>query len=167
MKNEMTKIEFKPISEVVGWFAVSSGKIWSDKSNRLLKGRVLKESGYVQVGTEIDGKVRQFREHRLICKAFHGEPKGDANTVNHINNNRSDNRPENLEWLSIQDNINYSVIQNRRLRKLTVDQILSIKTEWKPKDRSCSTRVLARKYGVHHSYINAICRCKFNKHIKL
>lgn len=37
---------------------------------------------------------------------WHGIPD-DAMTVNHINGNYLDNRPENLEWLTLADNIKH------------------------------------------------------------
>jgi len=161
MQQEKTLI---PVPGIPGWYACASGKIWSEKAGRLLAGRTLK-TGYVQVGTEINGKLKLYREHILICTAFHGKPKGLKNTVNHINNIRNDNRPENLEWLSIQDNIRHSVLQNRRLRKLSPEIVQQIRSQWIPRDRKCSTRVLAKKYGLHHSYILALCNHQYNQHI--
>lgn len=49
--------------------------------------------------------ISQERVHRIICTAFHGEPVGDRNVVDHKDTNRCNNRPENLHWVSKMENI--------------------------------------------------------------
>ena len=51
-----------------------------------------------------NGEHRDHLVSRLVASAFHGEPS-DGMTVNHINGDWMDNRPENLEWVSRQRNI--------------------------------------------------------------
>lgn len=67
----------------------------------LLRGTVIK-TGYVSISF---GKSRLFL-HRLVAEAFHGIPDESHayQTVNHINGNKTDNRPENLEWASYKSN---------------------------------------------------------------
>lgn len=60
-------------------------------------GRYDKESGYLLIGQE--------RVHRIVCTAFHGEPSGDRNIVDHIDTNRRNNRAENLRWVSKLENM--------------------------------------------------------------
>ena len=50
------------------------------------------------------GRRVQTTVHRLVALAFLGEPPEGAETVNHKNFIRNDNRVENLEWLSLADN---------------------------------------------------------------
>lgn len=53
-----------------------------------------------------DGKPCGWLVARLICMTFNGVPLyGD--TVNHKNGDRWDNRTENLEWVSLSDNIKH------------------------------------------------------------
>jgi hypothetical protein len=48
---------------------------------------------------------RTFSVHRLVCLAFHGPPVNqEARFVNHMNGNKSDNRAENLEWVTPSEN---------------------------------------------------------------
>jgi len=53
-------------------------------------------TGYMLIGQE--------RVHRIVCTAFHGEPVGDRNVVDHIDTNRRNNRPENLRWVTKLEN---------------------------------------------------------------
>ena len=41
-----------------------------------------------------------IRVHRLVAKAFHGEQPSKTHVVNHIDNNRKNNRLENLRWIT-------------------------------------------------------------------
>lgn len=54
-------------------------------------------TGYMLIGQE--------RIHRIVCTAYHGEPVGDRNVVDHIDTNRCNNRPENLRWVTRMENI--------------------------------------------------------------
>lgn len=53
-------------------------------------------TGYMLIGQE--------RVHRIVCWAFHGEPVGDRNVVDHKDTNRRNNRPENLRWVTKLEN---------------------------------------------------------------
>lgn len=60
--------------------------------------------GYVVVSMCREGQEKTRKVHRLVAEAFHGPAAGEAVTVDHINNDTLDNRPENLRWLSFSDN---------------------------------------------------------------
>jgi len=57
-------------------------------------------SGYKTVSI----KSKLFYVHRVVCTAYFGEPPASNLQVNHKNGKRSDNRPENLEWVSCSEN---------------------------------------------------------------
>ena len=46
--------------------------------------------------------------HRLVAMAWHAASFRPDSEVNHINGNRRDNRPENLEWVTHRENIRHS-----------------------------------------------------------
>ena len=48
--------------------------------------------------------IGQERVHRIVCTAYHGEPVGDRNVVDHIDTNRCNNRQENLRWVTKLEN---------------------------------------------------------------
>lgn len=96
-----------------GNYSVSSeGRV---RSNGLLKGknskvRILKtelsKKGYLRVGLTKDGKQKKYLVHRLVAIAFLDNPN-NLPEVNHRNEIKTDNRVENLEWMSRRDNMNY------------------------------------------------------------
>ena len=53
-----------------------------------------------------DGEVKDYLVARLIAMAWLGLPP-EGYTVNHKNGIWSDNRPENLEWISLSENIKH------------------------------------------------------------
>lgn len=53
-----------------------------------------------------DGVSKDFLVARLVASAWLGTPAGKM-TVNHKNGDFLDNRPENLEWCSLADNIKH------------------------------------------------------------
>ena len=69
----------------------------------------LKSSGYCVV--EICG--RKFRVHRLVAHVFLKPPPSEAAwQVNHIDGNCSNNRIDNLEWVSHSENMRHSYATN-------------------------------------------------------
>ena len=58
--------------------------------------------GYLQVGVS---SCRAAQVHRLVAKAFIPNPLG-ATDVDHIDGNKTNNRVENLRWVSHKENIN-------------------------------------------------------------
>lgn len=52
----------------------------------------------------IDGKEKTLLVSRCICSAFHPIDNAERMTVNHIDGDPTNNRAENLEWLSASDN---------------------------------------------------------------
>ena len=55
-------------------------------------------------------KFQNIKFHRLVCRAFHGEPPTPSHTPDHINRNRGDNKASNLRWASKAE-------QNANMRK--------------------------------------------------
>ena len=87
------------------------------KTARLFRGRVLQpqitETGYYAVLVRREGEKRQFRKvHRLVIETF--IPNTDnLPCINHKDENRYNNRIENLEWCSHQYNVTYGTARKR------------------------------------------------------
>ncbi len=106
----------------VVWLVYPDGSIWSSADTRTTTrtrlGKTqtfireipskklspwLNHSGYLNVACMRNSKRVKVFVHRLIARAFVPGYKPHL-SVNHINGNKLDNRPENLEWLTIADN---------------------------------------------------------------
>lgn len=73
---------------------------------RIMKGRGDNLKTGKRVGLWKDGQHRDWLVARLIALTWI-DGYSEGMTVNHINGNRMDNRIENLEWLSLADNIRH------------------------------------------------------------
>lgn len=65
-------------------------------------------TGYLRVGLNINKVLYNLAIHRLVAFAFIGAPKR-GQVVNHINEDRTDNRASNLEWVTQKENIAHSL----------------------------------------------------------
>ena len=91
---------WKCIEGLNGSYEISSlGRIYSNVCERLLSLKPHKRYGYVYLPLGEKGKRISFRVHRLVAQAFVPNPE-NKKEVNHINKDKSDNRVENLEWVT-------------------------------------------------------------------
>ena len=78
------------------------GRVWSKKTNRWLK-YFLTEKGYLSVTIRNNSKKRGYFVHRLVAETFIPNPENKP-CVDHINTIRTDNRVENLRWVTPSEN---------------------------------------------------------------
>jgi hypothetical protein len=74
--------------------------------SRILKGRGDNPKTGRRVNLWKDGVRKDFLVARLVAMTFLGNPE-EGFTVNHIDGNRFNNSVDNLEWLSLGDNIRH------------------------------------------------------------
>ena len=90
------------------------GLIWSYKKKRFLKPATMK-NGYQQVAlVDNEGKIKMYLVHRVVYEAVTGAPIPEGMQVNHINEDKTDNRFENLNLMTPKENINYGSGIDRR-----------------------------------------------------
>ena len=89
---------WKKLSWAENYLISNLGNVFSLKSKRLMKKNV-SNRGYERV--TIKGK--QVSVHRLVCIAFLEEDK-NKKIVNHKNGIKTDNKIENLEWVTCREN---------------------------------------------------------------
>ena len=120
-------------------------RVWK---SRVLKGRGDNKTTGKRVSLWKDGKSKDFLVARLVATAFLGYPP-DGFTVNHKDGNRLNNRIENLEWLSIADNIRHGYrtgLFNNVLKPIKIFRVKDEKIFDFP-SLSCADKFLRHKIG--------------------
>ena len=112
--------EFKTIKGYENYSISNIGNVKNNKTNRILKPYFQDEYKRITLNDN-----KHFKVHRLVALAFIPNPNNKSD-VDHINNNRSDNRVENLRWSSHKENS-----QNRSTNKNNTSGVKRINKEGK------------------------------------
>src|SRR3990167_199710 len=80
--------------------AGTDGRIY--RNDRPIAQRQKKNLYYI-VTLSQDGKIYTLHVHRLVCESWNGQCP-DGMECRHLNNDRTDNRPGNLEWTTKKEN---------------------------------------------------------------
>ena len=147
---------WKDISGYEGYYMVSNmGNVKSLNYKGTGKEGILKGMdtgiGYLQLHLCKDGKIKNYFVHQLVATAFCENQEGYTE-VNHINEDKSDNRADNLEWCSRQYNVEYS----KAKAIIGINKISREILEFP------STMEAERKLGIAHGNICACCNGKRN-----
>lgn len=86
-----------------------------------LKGKKIKQGmhsgGYKVVTLTKYGKMKTFFVHRLVAEAFIQNPN-NLPMINHIDEDKTNNLPENLEWCDNYYNIMYGHARQKQAKKI-------------------------------------------------
>ena len=99
---------WKTIPDFSNYQISDLGRVRNVKFNRCLDGHI-DNFGYKNIGIIDDyGRFKTFRIHRLVGQIFVNNPNPNKfNVLNHINENKLDNRAINLEWCTQSYNHDY------------------------------------------------------------
>lgn len=146
----------KTIRDFPNYKITDSGEVFNS-DGRQIKGEI-SNSGYARVSLSNDHVKHQKKSvHRLVAEAFIPNPR-NLTQVNHINQNKLDNRVENLEWCTPLENLNHSgVIEKASVAKFTKIECVTTGEVFD------SVKDAADTYGIHHSNIVACCNGRRSK----
>ena len=101
----------------------TKGSVWSIKKGKTLSTR-RNNRGYLLIDLRNKDGRKTFLHHRLVAETFLSNPKG-LEQVNHINGDKTDNRPANLEWVTRQQNWDHAKREQlpNKNRKLSPGQL--------------------------------------------
>lgn len=174
----MTNEEWRDIEGFEGRYQVSNlGRVRSFARKSYKTPKILKDThdtdGYCMVNlcdAKHGTKNKISKVHRLVAKAFIDNPNGFPE-VNHIDENKSNNRADNLEWCTTQYNLTYgnrlncTYGSNNFHSKLTIAQVREIRQIYKKGDLQFGQSALGKRYGVTHGTIRCIVNGKSWTHI--
>lgn len=170
---ELNSEQWRDIDGYDGMYQVSDlGRVRSKKYGywRVLKPRK-SGCGYLSVTLSENGQLRYFLVHRIVAQTFIKNDNIFNNEVNHKDENKENNRVDNLEWCTSQYNKRYNDLHHRRKKRPQskryeirplYDQNLSIKQNielFREKGIECSERTvrklrkdlnLNRQYNIRH-----------------
>jgi hypothetical protein len=141
MQNEI----WKPIAGYEGIYNISNmGRVYSERNARALA-YGMTEDGYRRVTLSVDGVQKSLSVARTVAFAFvPGYAPGLQ--VNHIDSNRTNNTPENLEWVTARENQDHACKFGACEHKvLSLDELAAVREE---RAQGISSLVLAEKYGI-------------------
>jgi hypothetical protein len=103
--------EGKTMTEYPNYIITNDGKIYNSQRKRFL---CLKKhvNGYIGIAlTRYDNKRKNFYAHRLVALLFIDNPNNYPE-VNHIDFDKTNNKIENLEWISRSGNSKHNLSRN-------------------------------------------------------
>jgi hypothetical protein len=163
--------EWRAIEGFPGYFVSDLGEVESRgfyKHNKRLK-PLLGNHGYYGVGLSVPGRpARVYLIHRLVAQAFLPNP-GGKKQVNHLSGDRSDNRLENLEWVTPQENADHAKSRGfLRVGEAAHGSVLKSWDAWRvPQwvDGGLSDTEIAKILGVRRETIGQVRRGSTWSHI--
>lgn len=175
MVDDILAEEWRPVE---GWpYEVSSiGRVRRSSADlgRTRRGRIIRtfrrKTGHRTVVLCSNGRTKNAKVHRLMCRAFHGPPPSPGHLAAHENGDPGDNRPDNIYWATPAQNSADMVRHGRsrpggksNLAVLSDVQALSIIAA-APLDLP-GRRAVAAALGVTEKTVTRILRGETFKHL--
>lgn len=110
---------WKTIPREPGFEVSNFGRVRNKQTKNLHQGTNKNSNGYVIVSI----LNTHYRVHRLVLEAFEPVVDSDNLSVDHINGIRTDNRLENLRWMSLEENM-MTMMSNRKDLNVELTRII-------------------------------------------
>ena len=165
--------EWRDIKGYEGLYQVSNlGRIKSINYNNTKSEKIRTLSkdkdGYLILELSKNGRVKNFRVHRLVAEAFIPNPNNLPEVNHKIDDyeHRSDNRVENLEWCTREYNCNYGTIKEKQSKNHA--NVSGSKNPRARKVRCVTTgkifnciKEAAEFYGIDRRSISSCCKGRY------
>ena len=163
MDNEV----WKDIKGFEGLYQVSNmGRVKSLNYNRTGKEKILSPGkdgvGYLFVDLRREGSRKLHYIHRLVLMAFSPVENIENLEVNHLDEDKTNNRIDNLEWCDRSYNINHGT-RNVRVAEKNSIPIVQLSLDGKY-IRSWESSMAAARGGYNQGNINSCCKGKLKTH---
>ena len=169
-------MELRRIPSVIGYSATDSGDIYSHhRFEPFPLKQTLHTQGYKQVNLKTAKGFRTRLVHVLVLEAWIG-PRPDGMVTNHKNGDKTDNRLENLEYVTQTENMKHAYALGlspkpptrygedlKHLAKMTTQKVLALRAET---DREPGyLERFGVKYGISAATVSKILLRQTWKHI--
>lgn len=164
----MKRENWLPVEGYEGLYEVSDlGRVRSLGNNRKRKMKILKPAdngiGYLMVCLSKNRKSKFLYVHRLVAITFVPNIFG-LKEVNHINEDKTDNRADNLMWCDRKENQNWGTRNSRVSEKNTNGKcsktVLQFSKDGEFIREWPSVHEVTRVFGFSFQYIASCCRGK-------
>lgn len=149
---------WKDIEGYEGLYQVSNlGRVKRVTTGRILKGGKDKD-GYLQVTLCKDSTKSTKKIHRLVAQAFVSNSENKPE-INHIDEDKANNRVNNLEWSTRKENNNHGT-HNERMRRTQSIPIISTNLKTGECREFYGTNECGRQLNLNPGHINEVLKGK-------
>lgn len=167
--------EWKTVPDTNGLYAVSShGRARRVDTGRILRTSPAKRTGYPRITLSVGGKIRVVRVHQLVAAAFLG-PRPTDHDVNHRDGDKTNNRADNLEYVTRKQHEAHTRNVLNRPRgpqgethphaRLTEEQVREIHRLYAAGEGT--QKQIANRFGVSLLTVNSIVTGQHWRHLNL
>lgn len=149
---------WKDIEGYPNYQVSNMGRVKSLNYNRTGKEKILKgiknRKGYLQVGLCKEGLQKTVKVHRLVASTFIPNPN-NLSQLNHIDEDKTNNCVDNLEWCDSKYNTNYGT-RNKKISNIISKPILQFTNSGEFIRKWDNTAQVEKELGIKHCNI---CLC--------
>ena len=148
---------WKDIKDYEGIYQVSNlGRVKTDRILKVGKNK----GGYLGVSLSKNSVISPQRVHRLVAEAFILNPENKPQ-VNHIDEDKTNNKVSNLEWMTAKENSNHGT-RNKRVSKIKSIQIIATNLKTGESQEFNSSNECAAQLCLKGSNIAAVLKGRRN-----
>lgn len=167
--------EFKKWDVNPMYFISNYGRVYSLYTNQFLKKHLGPKGYHLLVLKRSDSEGAKLHKcHRVVAKLFIGPPTEKRYDINHIDADKLNNHPSNLEWVTHQENMAHAkklgIFKRTTTRgencgpfKLTKEEVVQIRNLYKETKNPYST--IAKEYSISEHTVRRIIRNMNWKHV--